>query len=270
MERPIISNYQDLPRFMGDMLAFRKASERHFSVLRVTRTLRRVSPALVSLMVRGERKVTTDRADEVAKLLGLSLHEKQYFKDWVARRNGEHSTQPDPGPAVRQPSGRRKAVSSHLLSDWINVYVKDAFQLKRVRKNPQEVYSILAGVASQRRIDRAIQFLLRAGYLRKDGDGKIVEDTPLHVVDPKVPNHKVRQFHKGALKTALQAIDQYPSHLRHANALILALDEQGYQELTQLMEEVAEQFQRFAERAREGDRLYQVIINLSPTGGLYE
>ncbi len=270
MDRPTISTYRDLASYMADMLAFRKHHERHFSVLRATKELRRVSPALVSLMLKGQRKITLDRADELAKLLALTPHEKQYFKDWIARNNGEQSAQPAPSLGEQHSTVRRKATSSHILSDWINVYVKDAFQLRRIKQNPKAVYAALAGIASQKRIDKAINFLLRAGYLRKDLGGKIVEDTPLHVVDQRIPDQKVREFHKGAIKTALHALDQYPAQQRYANALLVPLDKDGYQELTHLIDEIAEKLQKFAETRKDGDGLYQVIINLSPTGGFRE
>lgn len=270
MDRPIISTYDDLVTFAGDMLSYRKHHERHFSILRVTKGLRRVSPTLVTLILKRQRKLTLDRADEFAKLLALTPHERQFFRDWIARTNGDQ----DDAPGISQPSGevgvRRKAASSHILSDWINVYVKDAFQLKRVKKDPKEIYAVLAGIASQKRIDRAIAFLLRAGYLRKTLDGHVVEETPLHVVDQKIPNAKVRQFHKGVLKNAWQALDQYGPNRRYANALIVPLDEQGYREMTQLIAELAEKLQEFAENAKDGDGLYQVVINLSPTGGFHE
>lgn len=270
MDRPTISTYQDLVSFMTDMFAFRKNHEKYFSILRASKELRRVSPTLVSLLLKRKRRVTLDRADELAKLLGLSSPEKQYFKDWIARSNGEHVTSAETSQSPLEAPNRRKITSSHILSDWVNVYVKDAFQLKKVKRNSKEIYAALAGIASQKRIDKAIQFLIRNGYLRKDLNGRIVEDTPHHSIDQRVPDQKVRQFHKGALKIALEAIDQYSPDHRYANALILPLDERGYRELRQLIDESAERFQKFAEGVKDGDRLYQVIINLSPTGGAHD
>lgn len=264
-ERPIISTYHDMVGFMEDMLVFRKSNEKSFSILRASKHLRRVSPTLVSLMLQRKRKITLDRADELAKLLGLTPHERQYFKDWINRIN--HDDLPLPLPTKSESLPRRKLSSTQLLSDWVNVYVKDAFQLKKVKQDPKEIYATLAGIASQKRIDKAIKFLLRAGYLRKDLNGEIVEESPLHVVDHKVSSQKVRQFHKGALKTALKAMDQYTSEHRYANALILPLDETSYRKLTALVEEIAENLQKFAEATKDGERLYQIIINLSPTGG---
>lgn len=256
--------------FLADMLRFRKKNEKHFSILQASKDLRRVSPTLVSLLIKGKRKITIDRAEELAKLLGLTVNEKQYFKDWIARTSGNQASILELMQNSLEQPPRRKQASNHILTDWINVYVKDAFQLKHVMDKPNEIYRTLAGIASQKRIDKAIEFLLRAGYLRRNLAGKVVEDSPLHVVDQKVSNLKVRQFHKGALKIALQAIDQYSSNHRYANALILPLHESSYKELKELIDEFTERLQKFAETAKDGTGLYQVIINLSPTGDFHE
>lgn len=269
MHRPIISEYSGLPEFLRDMLRFRKAQQRNFSVLQMTKKLRKVSPTLVSLLLKGERKLTTDRAPELAKLLGLSAQEKQYFIDWIARINGEQPTV-EKGLANIARLPQRKNATTHLLKDWINVYVKDAFQLKMVKENSELIYGLLAGVASKSRIDSAIHFLLRHGYLKRSESGIIEIDTPLHSVDEKIPSQKIRDFHKGALGIATKAIEDIPPSKRYANAMILPLDESSYQQLVEIIAETAERLQQFAEGCPQGDALYQVIINLSPTGGVHD
>lgn len=267
--RPSPLEYSSVVRFVGDMIAFLKASDRGFSVLKQCKTLRRTSPALISLIIQGKRRLTFDRAEEIARLLKLTASERQYFVDWVGREAGlpnvveSKSEKNSPLSQHR----KRKIVSHALLKDWLNVYVKDAFGLESVAKNPERVYSVLGGLASQKRIDRAIEFLLREGYLRRTPDQEIVQDTPLNVLDQRVPSERVRQFHKGALKVATNAIDRYSTDKRYANALILPLNQASYGKLLELIEEFTERLQSFAESIDQGETLHQLIINLSPTGG---
>jgi uncharacterized protein (TIGR02147 family) len=269
VERPVITTYADPVRFLADMLAFRKVDDPGFSVLAISRSLRRISPTLVSLILRGQRKITLDRVDELSKLLGLMPSERQYFRDWISRAEDPKAEQ-----AVLKlaetPAGRRKLTSSHILNDWVNVFVKDAFDLERVRKNPDEIYALLGGIASKKRIDQSIKFLLQHGYLRRNAQGLLIPEVPLHSVDQKIPNEKVRKFHKALLHNAKEAIDQYSSEQRYANALVLSLNQETYQKLLALIAEQAESLQSFAENLREGSMLYQVTINVSPTGGNLE
>jgi uncharacterized protein (TIGR02147 family) len=166
--------------------------------------------------------------------------------------------------------GKRKITSSHLLSDWINVYVKDAFQLRRVSQHPDEIYAALGGIASRKRIEQSIKFLLNHGYLRTTIEGHVVPETPLHSIDPKVPNAQIRKFHKAALTNARDAIDQHDPGQRYANAMVVTLNESTYKKITELIAEQAEELQTFAEGLSDGDQLYQLVINLSPTGGRRE
>jgi uncharacterized protein (TIGR02147 family) len=267
--RPVITSYTDIVQFMDDMISFRKSSDPSFSVLGVTKSLRRISPTLVSLILKGKRKITLDRVDELSKLMNLMPHERQYFRDWVSRDKRPSSEQ-EIQQLTTPPQARRKTTSVHILNDWVNVFVKDAFDLGNIRANPDEIYALLGGIASKKRVDQSIKFLLQHGYLRRNAAGHIVPDAPLHSVDQKIPNDKVRKFHKALLQNAKDAIEQYSSAERYANALVLSLNKDSYKRLIELIAEHGDSLQSFAEGLEEGSMLYQLTINLCPTGGRRE
>lgn len=269
--RPVISDFEDPVDFLKAMIEYRKKTEKSFSVHAVAVTLRKVSPALVSLILSRKRKITLDRVDELSKLLLLNVQEKIYFRNWITRKE----TASDEGTASTKTEAPvrhyRKDVGTHILNDWINVYVKDCFQLPKVQSDPELVHRYLASYAHPKRIEKAIEFLLREGHLRRTLDGKIVVEANLAVADPKVPSKKIRQFHKGALGVAKAAIDLFPPQERLANTLIVPLNEKSYGELLEIIQDFSEKLQEFAAHNQEtGDRLYQLIVNLSPTGGKVE
>jgi uncharacterized protein (TIGR02147 family) len=267
-EKPNITTYIDPVDFITDRIDFLKRTQRSFSILQACKSLRKCSPALISLIKKRERQITLDRVDELSKLLKLNAREKQYFKDWISglRDQDDDAGAPWKGPSNVQ--SRRKYVGSHILKDWLNIYVKDAFDLPQVQKDPEVVFAILGGIASRNRIEQSIQFLLKEGHLRRTATNQLVTETPLVVTTPELPDQKVRQFHKATLRIARDSIDQYGMDERTANALILALDEDGYRELNELMNDFAEQLQKFSERKVSAtSKLYQLLINLSPTGG---
>jgi uncharacterized protein (TIGR02147 family) len=263
--KPIITEYQDLIEYIGDALEYRKATDHGFSVYTTTKSLRKISPTLVSLIVRRKRRLTVDRADEFSKLLDLNPSERSYFRRWVNRlETGEVSEAATPDPLHLR---NRKEVSPHILSDWLNVYVKDFFQIPDVRKNPDLINQLLAHLASHKRIQRSLKFLLREGHLRKTMDGSIVLEADLVVADPKISSSKIRQFHKAALTIAKQAIDFFPPTERFSNTLIVPLNEKSYLKLQELIEEFADKLKDFAaENEEPGERLYQLALNLSPIG----
>lgn len=266
--KPQMTDYQEPADFLRDQLEYLRRSDRTFSVLKSSQGLRKLSPTLVSLVLKGKRKITLDRAEEFARLLRLTGHEKTYFKDWIRRREAPETDIKEEAASPRA----RKDVSQHLLSDWLNPYVKDCFQIPEVQKDPSKIYPMLANIAGQARIDRSLQFLLREGHLRRTLDGRIdVEANLAAVPDSPLPSAKIRKFHKAVLQIAKDAIDTVSPKERLANSLIIPLSERSHAELIEMIGEFGAKLQEFASRQTEpGERLYQLIINVSPTGGKVE
>ena len=273
-EAPRISDYSDVALYIKARLQFLKKNNSHFSVLQATRKLRKISPALISLIIRGKRNLTIDRVDEMTKLLRLNSSERIQFKDWVYQKNFPethiHKTKSDLFSSTFTKSSSRKTVPVHLLNDWLNAYVKDCFQIEGVSENPQLIFELLTRIAPKSRIQKSLEFLLREGYLRKTPDGKIVLESHLAVPEGSQhnpPQNKIRQFHKAALKVAQAGIETFSPSERLANSVLLTLNEDSYAELVNLLEECSEKIQRFiVEHQENGNRLYQLILNLSPTG----
>ncbi len=258
------------------MLAFRKKADRGFSILRATASLRRVSPALVSLVISRKRSLTTDRADEFSKLLGLTAAERHFFKAWIDDAGAAPLPSSIMAVPVRSSSAsfakgerrNRKDVSTHILKDWLNVYVKDLFQFDDVQKQPALAEKMLLYIAAPKRVRASVDFLMREGHLRKTLDGRIVLDTRLSITDPKVPSQKIRAFHKAALGIAQKAIDRVPPTERMANAIIVNVNQKSFGELLALMEEFGEKLKDFvADHPDDGTALYQLVVNASPVGG---
>ncbi len=265
ISRPAISEYTDPVSFLRDMLQFRKTNQKSFSVLQATRGLRKVSPALVSLILKNKRKITIDRLDEFSKLMDLTAAEKMFFKNWL-----RHEENPVEQKKIIETERRqhKKEFAISLLNDWLNVYVKDAFRIVAVQKNPQLIYKELGTIASKKRIDQSLKFLLQEGFLRKTLEGHIVVETSLTFNESPPPGAKVRAFHKAALSIAKQNMEIFLPHERFANTLVLDLSPKRYQLLVELIQQFGKALQDFSAVEKEnGDRLYQVLINLSPTGG---
>ena len=124
-------------------------------------------------------------------------------------------------------------------------------------------------MADEKSIRKSIHFLLREGYLRKTLDNKIVLDQPLSVKEPKEAHLLVRRFHKKALKLAAVGLDLVPTDKRIANTFIVPLDKTTYFELQDMIRNFADQLKDFCEtRALQGENLYQLTLNLTPTGDL--
>lgn len=264
--KPSIYDYKQMPEFVKDMISWKKNNEKHFSVRRKCENLRRCSPTLISLITSGKRSISVDRIDDIVTLLDLTPKEKWYFSECVTQTSESLS----PGKAnVKKPKiGKKTYVSPNILSNWLNIYVKDAFRFPLIQRHPDELYRLLGGIAAKPAIEKSLHFLLKHGYLVKKEDGTICESSQVHVAESPLSDEKIRNFHRKTLKIAGDAIDQFPKEERIANALIVPLDEKGFSKLSHMIDTFGLELQNFAQTDKSvTGRLYQLVINLSPTGG---
>lgn len=263
--RPIVFNYEHVVDYLRAMIEWLRLTDREFSIRRATRNLHRCSPSLVTQVLKGNRKLTSDRVEAFSKLLRLTVEEKNYLTRWVGLDEGHTDFAvelPPEGRVVRKSS-------DHILSDWLHAYVKDSARLRGFKPEPKVIHRILGGIASVNRIQRSLKFLFREGFLRRTLDGKVVENEVLVTTSDEIPNEKLKAFHKQGLEIAKRALFLYPIEMRQASTLVLPLNESTRQELKQILKEFYSNLLDFAEKhSDDSEQLYQVVVNLCPIGGL--
>lgn len=263
MKQANIYDYQDPVLFMRDRISYLKMEHPSYSISRICRGLRRCSPSLISNILSGKRRITEDRLRDIATVLKLQANEREVFAAMVRGEIKDH-----PKINETQKNSKRRRVSSFILNDWINPFVKDAFRLASVKSNLESIYEELSNLATRKRINRSIEFLVKQGYLKRNQAGQLEESEPLQVVGDLEADRKIKHFHKQTLEIAKKGIDRFSIDERLAQAMIMPVDAESYQELKQLITGFSEQLKIFSEKHETSDeRLYQLILHLTPTGG---
>jgi uncharacterized protein (TIGR02147 family) len=268
MDRPVIFDYRAIPDYLNAMVKWNRQADPTFSVRRATKPLRRCSPALVTRVLQGQRRLTPDRVEAFARLLRLDAQEKCYLNHWITLQEGPVTNTEirtaEPRPLIK----KRKEGQNDLLKDWLNVYVMESCRLKGFRPIPALVHQILHAMASPKRVEQSLKFLLREGFLRRTLEGRVVTNDEVVTTTDATPNEKIRNFHRRALDLARKALDLYPMSQRRQYALILPLNESSIPEVKELLKEFYEKLLLFSEQhLDDNETLYQVTINLCPVGG---
>jgi uncharacterized protein (TIGR02147 family) len=248
------------------MLSYRKESEPGFSVRKAVASISGCSPSLVTQVALGRRKLTRERVEMFASLLKLNRQELLYLDQWVATERAPGG--PGKSTFAEACPKKRSGPQNQLLSDWLNVYVKDACGLEGFQPDPVQIHRILGGIAPIKRIEKSLSFLLKEGFLRRTVTGKTVVNDAMVMTSDDVPSEKIRKFHKKALDIASRSIDCYPVTKRRANAIVLPLNDSSLPELNEILKRFYEELLTFGERhAGENERLYQILLNFTPVGG---
>src|SRR5690606_30291058 len=141
----------------------------------------------------------------------------------------------------------------------------DSFHLQDFKPDPDWIHHILGHIISLPRIKKSLEFLLREGFVRRTPEGNLVLQNFDEETTDEISNKHIRSFHKQALNIARQGIDLYSVEERRADAYILAVNEENLKKLKTLLVECMDQVVSFRqEHANDNERLYQVIMHLTP------
>ncbi len=264
LTRPVVYDYTTPALFLKSLLRYYQQADSSFSIRSQIRKNPGCSPAYISLLLKGKRNFSRDYLPLVARIFQLKPTEVEYLDSLITPQF----------PLTGEPLKIQKLKRSprnHLLSDWVNVYVKDCINLNKFSPKTDVIYKILGGVISSKRIEKAIAFLYREGFWRNTLDGKTVPDQPSVITTSGQPTLKIRQFHKAALEIAKKGLDRFPPSRRKAYATVISVNHQGLEELCTLVDRFHHDLQEFIERHPEGnEQLCQVILHLTPLGGHHE
>lgn len=261
LSRPVVYEYNRPADFLKDLLAFYK-SRGDFSLRTRTAEVGLCSQGLVSQILNGKRQLNRDNLWVLGLVFKLTQLEKTYLDQRLSAQIGKSAPfgAEAPRPLVRKPK-------NHILSDWLNPYVKDLVNLKGFCLDPETLFVMLQGIAPAQRIKKSVDFLFREGFWRRDLLGDVVLEEEAVITTNGIPNEKIKGFHIKALEIALKGLKAFPVSERKASTVLMAVDDQNMDELRDIMDSFQERLLEFIEKHPNGkDRLVQITMHLTPTG----
>lgn len=257
--RPQLDEHKDPLSYLNAMLAWRKEFEKGFSIRKACKDARRCSPALVTLVLAGKKKLMPDRVGDFTAICGLTPNEATAFCTRFGFESAPRLVKPPVGPRIPVKA------NNHLLSNWLHLYIKDMCRLKSFADDPAVIAKQLGGLASEAQVKRSLQFLLHHGYLKRNQKGALVENEGFTETTEEIPSADIRAFHKRALLMTADNIERVSVNERDAYALVLPLNASSFVELKQLLKDFQMRLAEFADsHQKDNEALYQVVMHLTP------
>ena len=244
---------------MQDYYDYRK-SHGAFSWREFCRLAGFTSPNFLKLVCMGQSSLSKIKIAPVAKAMGLVGYESEYFKQLVLFGNAETD------------SAKKKALVEMdriAREHKARVVDSDAFQYYESWKYPviRELAPMMPGArprdiaeeckeyVSAEEVRDILAFLVKAGFLKKDGD-KIYSQTEQSVIgSPEALPIAIRAMHKEMGNMAVRAVDRYSASERFFTGMTLGVNEANY---ARIVAEIDACAKRIAAIANEGDNLDQV------------
>lgn len=269
--RPVVFDYGVPHKFLNDLLYHYKNSDQvkssPFSIRQRLHGVTGCSAALVTQVLKGRRRLTRDQLPTFSRIFDLTNAESSFLDELLKHELDKTRTTTE----LELPRKKSSHVpKNHILSSWLNLYVKDLVHLQGFKPDAKVLFKMLTNLATTTQIERSIQFLLREGFWRRTAGNQVIAEEPLLVSTVDVPDERIKKFHKQALKIAQRGIDLFPLGRRGGSATLIAVNQRQAKELKELIDSFHQRLQVFVEDcANESDaeQLIQVLIHFTPVGG---
>ena len=265
--KPILE-YQDYRAYMQDYYDYRK-SHGAFSWREFCKLAGFTSPNFLKLVCTGQSSLSKIKIAPVAKAMGLTGYECEYFKQLVLFGNAETDT-------------AKKAALLEMekiaLEHKVRVVDSDAFQYYESWKYPviRELAPMMPGAQPRKIADECkeyvsaeevrdiLAFLVKAGFLKKDGE-KIYSQTEKAVIgSAEAQPIAIRAMHKEMGNMAVRAVDRYNANERYFTGMTIGVNEANYARIVAEIDACAKKIAAIANETENLNQVYGLNFQLFP------
>jgi uncharacterized protein (TIGR02147 family) len=266
-----IFEYLDYRLFLRDLYASQKAKSPAFSHRAFSRRAGLRSSNYLSLIMKGERDLSSEMAPRFAKACGLARREADFFCDLVAY--GQAKTTEEKQRWHERLARFRKFRDAHRLAGeqsayhahWYMPALRELVCLPSFSEEPKWIAQALEPPISERQASDALVTLMRLGLLLRDAAGRLRQAQALLTTGPGPLSHHVFAFHHGMLDLAKRALDRLPREERDISSLTLSVTEASLPLLKQRIRELRQELLQLAEcESAPPERVVQINFQLFP------
>ncbi|HNY31148.1 MAG TPA: TIGR02147 family protein [Fibrobacteria bacterium] len=228
-----------------------------------------MDPSLLSKILAAERHIATSQVEPICEVTGLTGDQAEYFRILV--QYGKAKSHKEAQSCFRRMAGLRKVspvplegVHSAYWQSWENVAIRELMSCGDVKDDPEAIGRRLRPTVSGRRVRQSLSILADLGLATLDQRGVWRRTEPFLRDGPNVDPAVLRHFHKEGLLLAAEAIESLPKELRDLSSLTLAIPQDGYPQLVEILKEFRERILATISGMDKPDRVYQLGLHLIP------
>ena len=263
-----ILEYRDYHLYMQDYYDERKRLGA-FSWREFCRRAGFSSPNFLKLVCMGQSKLSKIKATQVAKAMELVCYEEDYFRLLVEFCNAEKDS-------------IKKAALFEMdkiaLEHKVRIVDSEAFQYYESWKYPvvrelapmmpgacpRDIAEICKEYVSAEEVRDVLGFLVKAGFLKKDGE-KVYSQTEKTVVGSKeaLPI-AIRSMHREMANMASRAVDRYAIDERYFTGITFSVNDEAYNKIVDEINACRKKVLAIANAYKDVNRVCRINFQLFP------
>lgn len=265
-----VFEYLDYRQYLRDFYASQKAKSAAFSHRAFSRRAGLRSSNYLSLIMKGERDLSSEMAPRFAKACGLAKSEADFFCDLVAY--GQAKTTEEKQRWHERLARFRKFRDAHRLigeqtayhAHWYMPALRELVTLPGFTEDPKWIAGTLEPPITEKQAADALDTLSRLGLLVRDASGKLRQAQALVTTGPGPLGHQVFVYHHGMLDLAKRALDHLPREERDISSLTLCVAEAHLPILKERLRTFRRELLQLAELEQAPERVVQLNFQMFP------
>lgn len=222
-------------------------------------------------VVSGYRPLTLKAAERIVKALSLESKEQKYFLHLVAFAHAQ-------SPARRQEifeellSLKRQTLAAEAdkdaldyFSDWYNPVIWELIGTRGFRSDPAWIAQRITPKLKIEQVKASLELLLRLELISFDAASGTYRQTKARVsTGHRVKGLALVSFHQNMIDHGKSSLTRISGSRRDVSSVTVSVSEEGAQKLRSMIHAFQLQLMDEADKAGEGDQVYQINIQLFP------
>jgi len=265
-----VFDYLDYRLFLRDFYLCQKAKSSAFSHRAFSRRAGLRSSNYLSLIIKGERDLSSEMAPRFARACGLTKREADFFCELVAYGQAK-ATEEKQRLYLRLARFSKFREAHRLLGEqteyhahWYMPALRELVNLPGFSEAPRWIAAILEPPISERQAADALETLLRLGLLVRDARGKLRQAQALVTTGPGPLGHQIFVYHHGMIDLAKRALDHLPREERDISSLTLCVSEAALPRLKERVRELRQELLQLAAQESAPERVVQLNFQMFP------
>lgn len=265
-----IYQFKDYRKYLETFYVTKKKLNKHYSYAVFSQMAGLNSPNYLKRVMEGSRNITNKNLRNFILGLGLKKKEAQYFENLVMFNQSEAQDAKDfyfqeIKKMASQDDSAFKIDGDYYeyLSNWYYVAIHELVNVKGFKEAPAWIVEQLKNKVTQPQVKKALQLLLKIGFLKRGKEGKLCQVYPQINYQKDVRNLAIQKFHSQMIDLAKDSIAKEEYTKREPSSVTLCIDNKNFLELKKKIEDFREEINsKYSCPSGEGDSVVQVNFQL--------
>ncbi len=268
MKKPNIFKYHDYKEFIKESLEYVKV-EYGLSQRKVAETSK-VSAALLSMILSGERTISEEVIDKLSYVFKLTTSEKNFLKhlrvlsDSNSLEERKHAVKSMAGFKSYKGKNDDEVINYSYLSKWFNIAIREMVACQNFNNDPEWIYQNLQFKVSKKKIRESLKFLLDNNFLSINESGELTQTEKNLVCNQEIYKLGLTEAHKQMFELATQSIKVVPKSKRWLVGKALPVTSSQYDEIIEILNEAFEKIENIKNENQMNESVYQISFAVFP------